>query len=329
MRRFLDQLGRRTKPHHGQLILLALLLAGAWHARQYTNAYSAHWRAAAYREVRNGPVSVFSFLPDAVLLDERVLQGAAWAFYGSALLWAAQVAVPWSGWLTALSFTLLMGLHYENKNALSHTTQLTCVLLYLYALWYACCARDIRAALRAGRFWSTPLYPNWVYALAVFYVGLFYLLSGVSKLAHSGPSWANGVSLQLWVELWGDKGSYWTQLLLAHRPVAQGLQAATLAAEVVALPAVCFRRTRPLLGLLLVGFHVGSISVFHFAFHANAVLVGLLLLPLDRWVPALVARWQAGRQPWPALDPACAWAGVYRAVRTRLDVLGWDAPADG
>lgn len=289
MKPLLDRLGQRTTPHFGQLVLVVLLLAAAWYCRQYAGSYSAGWRAAAWREVRNRPVSVFSFLPDTVLLDERALQAAAWVFYPAAFLWAARRLLPWSSWLAALSFTLVLALHFENKNALSHSTQLTCVLLWLYALWYACCARDVRAADRAGRFWHTPLYPNWVHALALFYVGLFYSLSGLSKLTCSGAAWANGVSLQLWVQLWGDRGSFWAQLVLAHRPLAQALQAATLAAELLALPAVCFRPTRALVGLALVAFHVGTISIFHYTFHANAVLVALLFLPFDRWVPGLLA----------------------------------------
>ncbi len=327
MKRLLNRLGQRTVPHHGQLVLLVLLLAAAWYCSQYAGSYASGWRAHTYRAVRNTPATVVSFLPDAVRCDERVLQGAAWVFYAAAVLWAAQVLLPWSSWLAALAFTLVMALHYENKNALAHSTHLTNVLLWLYALWYGCCAGDIRRALRAGRFWSTPLYPNWIQALALFYIGLFYSMSGVSKLVHSGVGWANGTSLQLWVMLWGDKASFWTQQLLAHRSLAQLLQTTTLAAEVVALPAVCFRRTRFLEGLALVGFHVGSISVFHYTFHANAVLIGLLFLPFDRWVPALALRWQARRRPAP--EPASAWGVVAQAIRARLDVVGWYESANG
>jgi hypothetical protein len=324
MKRLLDQLGQRTVPHYGQLVLLVTLLAAGWHCSQYAGSYARTWRTTTYREVRNPPATVVAFLPDAVRCDERVLQGSAWLFYAAAVLWAAQVLLPWSSWLAALAFTLVMALHFENKNALSHSTHLTCVLLWLYALWYGCCAGDIRRALRAGRFWSTPLYPNWVQALALFYVGFFYSLSGVSKLAHSGVAWANGTSLQVWVMLWGDKASVWTQLLLEHRWLAQLLQATTLAAEIAALPAVFFRRARVLEGLALVGFHIGSISVFHYTFHANAVLIGLLFLPLDRWVPALALRWQARRRPRPA--PTSAWV---RALRARLDVVGWYESTNG
>ena len=101
----------------------------------------------------------------------------------------------------------VVALYVENVTQVTHVAHVTNMLLLLHALWYQCYHREIRAALLQRRFWTTRLYPQWVHALGVFYLGLFYGLSGLMKLLTSGPSWANGVSLQLWTNLWGDPDS--------------------------------------------------------------------------------------------------------------------------
>ena len=131
--------------------------------------------------------------------------------------------------------------------------------MLIYALWYHFYRREIRDADREGRFWQTPLYPRWVYSLSVFYLGLFYGLSGFNKIAVSGLSWPNGVSLQLWAELFGDKSSVFTQIILSSRTAAAAMQWAALIGECGGLVAIVSRRLRPLVGMLLIGFHVAQI----------------------------------------------------------------------
>src|SRR5207248_767783 len=170
------------------------------------------------------------------------IQVCAVLFVAGSLLWLAQVVIPWSGWLTSLSFTAVVALYVENAVQVTHVAHVTNMLLLLHALWYHFDAREIRASLRAGRFWSTPLYPRWVHALAVCYLGLFYGMSGLLKFLTSGFGWANGVSLQLWTNLWGERGSFWTHLILEHRSVAGAMQAATLLGESSGFLAIFFPR---------------------------------------------------------------------------------------
>jgi hypothetical protein len=288
LRAFLDRLGERTRPHYGQLVLWTLLACAA----AFTVYFETHWSDPEKRtsDVRTGPVSVISFLPDAALLNRGVHVACGVLFAAGAALWVFRVGVPWSAWLTAVSFSGVLALYFESVGQVTHVAHPVNAFLYIYALWYTFYAADIRAANRAGRFWATPLYPRWAYSLGVFYLGLFYGLSGLNKLATSGFGWANGVSLQLWAELFGDKGSWFTQAILSSRAVAAALQWAALAGECGGLVAVVSARLRPFVGLLLIGFHVGQIAVFGWGFHANMALLALTFLPAYQWTPRAVAR---------------------------------------
>ena len=230
---------------------------------------------------------MLSFLPAAVLTNLVVLHVAGVLFVAGSLLWAGRLLVPWSGWITSLSFTAVVALYMENMTQVTHVAHVTNMLLLLHALWYQSWSREIRTASRQGRFWTTRLYPRWVHALAVFYLGLFYGLSGLMKWCTSGPGWANGVSLQLWTHLFGDEQSPFKRLILEHRWMALALQYATLFGETAGLLAIVSRWARPVVGLMLIGFHIGAISVFSWGFHANVAMLFLFFFPCDRWVAAL------------------------------------------
>jgi hypothetical protein len=245
------------------------------------------------RGARTGPATVISFLPDAVLLDGRVFAACGLLFPAGALLWGAGRCLPWSAWLATLSFTAVVALYLEGSSQATHVAHLTNTLLFVYLMWYHFYDRDIRAARRQGRFWRTALYPRWAHSLSVFAVGLFYGLSGLTKLSQSGLAWANGTSLQLWATLWGDPESLGTRLILSSRPLAAGLQWATLVGETGGLVAIVSARLRPLVGLALIGFHAGSIWVFGWGFHANVAILALVFLPCYTGVPRLVAWWES------------------------------------
>jgi hypothetical protein len=292
IRQSLEWLGERSRPHYGQLTLVVLLVCGlafCWY-------FQGHYGETRTSDERTGPVSVFSFLPDAVLLNRPVFRLCGVLFAAGAVLWAGKLWLPWSGWLAALSFTAVVALYLENASQVTHVAHLTNTLLIVYALWYHFYARDIRAAARAGRFWTTPLFPRWVYSLSVFSVGMFYGWSGLSKLLANGPGWANGVSLQLWVSLFGDPHSVCTRLILSDRRLATALQTLTLVGETGGFLAIVVPGVRPLVGVTLIGFHLAAISVFGWGFHANLLLVGLVFLPCHRWVRWCVERWEERRR---------------------------------
>src|SRR5262249_40477522 len=71
------------------------------------------------------------------------------------------------------------------------------------------------------------------------------------------------------------------------------MQAATLVGETGSFAAIVFPRLRPWVGLLLISFHLVTINVFGWGFHANVLILGLVFLPCYRWVPR---GWCAGRR---------------------------------
>jgi len=293
-RRDWNWLGELSRPHFGQLTLWLLLIC----AQPLCGYFLYNWRGPlSDLGQRTGPASVLSFLPDAILLSRVSILILGGLFVLGSLFWLAQVWIPWSGWLTSLSFTGVVALYMENATQATHVAHATNMMLLIHALWYHCYRQEIRSALAEGRFWITLLYPRWVHALGVFTLGMLYGLSGLMKLLTSGVSWANGVSLQLWTNLWGDKGSLFTPLLLEHRWIARLLQLVTVVGETGGFLAIICRRCRPVIGLMLIAFHVGAISVFRWGFHANLVLLILFFLPCDRWVPALVDFWERRTRP--------------------------------
>ncbi len=284
--RFLDRLGERTRPHYGQVVLWTVLVCSCF----LCIYFELYWGEKRTSDVRTPlPTSLLSFLPAEFLLNRRVIIGCGVLFFVGAALWALRRLTPWSGWLTALSFNAVVALYLENSSQETHVAHVAGGFLLIYALWYHCYRREIREADREGRFWRTALYPRWVYSLSVFYLGLFYALSGFNKLAVSGWSWPNGVSLQLWAELFGDKSSVFTQIILSNRTAAAAMQWAALIGECGGLVAIVSARLRPLVGLLLIGFHVAQICVFGWGFHTNMAMLALVFLPAYQWTPRVVA----------------------------------------
>jgi hypothetical protein len=239
---------------------------------------------------RIGPATILSWLPSGLLGDPRVYHVAWTALTIASVLWACQLLVPWSAWAATLAYVTAVAMVHENAASVSHSRNMTAVLLFIHALWYHIHRRQIAASLAAGAFWSTPLYPNWAWSLSLLYIGLFHTFAGLSKLAASGLGWANGTSLQLWVHLWGRPESCLRDVVLSSRSLALVLQIVTLVIETGAIVAVWSPLIRPWLGLALLGLYGGVIDVFGYAFQYNAAWVALFFLPVER-IAARVASW--------------------------------------
>jgi hypothetical protein len=287
------------------MLVLACLLVCAFPLAGY---FLMAWPGNLPHGRRVGPATIFSWLPDPILCDRRVQIAFGLLFGISASAWAAQRLLPWSAALTALAFTATVAFYAENATQLTHVAHLTNVLLVLYAVWYVTCRAEIKKALQTGRFWQTALYPRWVYSCSVFAVGYFYGISGLMKWLTSGPGWANGVSMQIWVQLFSrDPYSYWTQLVLSDRRLAMALQWAALIGETSGFVAILSRTLRPWIGLLLIAFHVGQIVLFGWGFHANMIILALVFLPVYEWMTRWIDRRQpAPRKETPAAAPAVA-----------------------
>ncbi len=147
-------------PHYGQLVLWTVL-ACSFLLCYYFEFYYGNKRAS---DLRTGPVSVLSFLPDAILLNRGVVIACGVVFAGAALLWAFRYLIPWSSWAAALSFNAVVAAFtLENSSRETHVAHVAGGFLLIYALWYHFYAKEIRdASTGENRFWRTALYPRWV-----------------------------------------------------------------------------------------------------------------------------------------------------------------------
>src|SRR5262249_3449292 len=126
-------LGELTRPHFGQLTLWLLLLC----AEPLCGYFLLHWRGlVSDLGHRTAPSTILSFVLDAVLLNRVSILVLSGLFLLGSLLWLVQVGIPWSGWLTSLCFTGVVGLYVENATQVTHVAHATNMMLLLHALWY-------------------------------------------------------------------------------------------------------------------------------------------------------------------------------------------------
>lgn len=263
-----------SPPHLGQLVNWTLLIAAV---------VLACWPIEVHEGVRQGPVSVFSWLPEYVLRSPISFWAVRGALLTGVILWAAQRFLPWSCWLTTIAFTAMWSLKVENVHNTAHIFNVANMLLVVQSLWITFHAAEIRAALKRGDYYASPLLPRWVVLLGVAYLGLFHTAAGLTKLWFVGPCWANGISLQLWTHLWGHSWAPSTWLILSSRSYTAALQAATLVIETAGVLAV-YRPWRTWIGLGLLGFYAGVLLTFDYGFHFNALLTAFYLLPVEGWL---------------------------------------------
>jgi len=200
----------------------------------------------------------------------------------AAVLWALQKAVPYSAWAATGLFVLIESLRQETSHYSDHQPYTVTMVLVLLCAWYQIERRAIRIAASERRLAEALVLPRWVPALAIFYLALTYTLSGVDKLVHSGPSWADGTALRMWlVHSGAAERSTLGGWIAASPRVAFLLQTTTLAVETLALLATRTRITSVLLGVTLIGMHLATWHLFSVHFFGNMVLCAVFLV----WYP--------------------------------------------
>jgi hypothetical protein len=228
--------------------------------------------------------TIFAWLPEGLLRNPFFFTSVRVMLIVSVVCWAACIAVPISCWATTILFALMWSLRMENLTNGAHIFNVTNMLLLIHAMWFQFYHRDIRIAKSQGTFWQAPTYPRWVFLLSVFYLGWFHSLAGFTKIFESGFGWGNGVSLQLWTQIFGETSTPFAQIILYDSRLTAWLQRGALAIECLSILAIFHRLIRYAVGLGLVGFYVGVLTTFvTFGFHFNAILVALFLLPVDWW----------------------------------------------
>ncbi len=135
-----------------------------------------------------------------------------------------------------------------------------------------------------------------------FFVGLSYTLAALIKLVATGPGWADGIHLVLWILEKGTdvtaRAGIWEprpvqQLLLAHPTLGTRLLTGSLLLELLAFT-VWWQPFRLPILLALVGMHVGIYAVMQISFHFVAIELLLLALPWSSWLNRLLqVQWVA------------------------------------
>ena len=233
--------------------------------------------------VRSDQVAtIFAWLPEFVLRNAIFFTTVRVLLILSAILWAAKIAVPISCWTTTILFALMWSLRMENLTNGAHIFNVTNMLLLIHAMWFQFYHADMKASKDAGTFWQTPTYPRWVFMLSVFYLGWFHSLAGFTKILNTGLGWGNGVSLQLWTQVFGETSSPFAQVILYDSRLTAWLQTGALAIECLSILCIFHWLIRYAVGFGLIGFYIGVLTTFvTFGFHFNAILVALFLLPVD------------------------------------------------
>lgn len=178
------------------------------------------------------------------------------------------------GYLTVL---LLLHLQYAARYCLgeiSHGSNIIGIVLVGMALG-SMFFRD------AGTRW------RFIFGFSVFFVGLGYVSAATCKLIATGPTWVDGRHLWMWiaertVDTFSITGriehTLVQKLALSAVPIATLILTFGLLTELFGF-LLWFRRTRPYIGTLLFGMHVGILLSMQINFPANNVMLLLLAYP--------------------------------------------------
>lgn len=280
----LNLLGLRLNPLYGQLSLWAVLLTSVYVSLE-TNLLFQYLP-------KNITVSVIGYLLPAQFLNEPFFFHACRnLFWFSAALWAAvpflgglgqralRVIIPVSAWTTYLAYTITASLYWENLPWIYHKFVLPSWLLLIHALWCQFYLNEISTSLSNRTYWNTPLYPFWVRFLSVYFIAIFYTFSGASKLL-STMNWADGLSLQLWTQLFGNHNSFFGKLILSDRLLAAILQKGALALECLSFTAMFNIWSRMAIGMGLLILHFVIDVTLNIDFRAHMILIAVYFLPL-------------------------------------------------
>lgn len=302
-----------TKPHVGQFVVWGILL----HAIVFL---PVHLPLSA--GPRNGPATVLSFLPEVFLTAPPVFHFFRWLLVAAGILWALQLLVPLSSWVSVIAYTVTVALVFENSTQIDHTKNLANLVLFVHAMWYHFDATNICTALTRNAFWTSRVYPKWIHFLSVFCIAIYHSNAALSKLLQSGIGWPNGLSLQLWVHLMGREHSLVNTFILSSRTTAALMQWATLLLEASSLVALFCPRLRVPIGVALLGLYIGIADSFGFSFALNGFLIAAFFFPWAGIIDRACNSAQSTLMMKIAVRRGSRLERMLRVAIPRLDVLG-------
>ncbi len=307
------KLSSATKPHVGQFVVWGILL----HAIVFL---PVHLPLSA--GPRNSPATVLSLLPEVILTAPPVFHFFRWLLVAAGILWALQLLVPLSSWVSVIAYTITVALVFENSTQIDHTKNLANLVLFVHAMWYHFHASDIRTALNRNAFWTSRVYPRWIHSLSISCIAIYHSNAALSKLLQSGIEWTNGLSLQLWVHLMGREHSLINTLILSSRTTAALMQWATLLVEASSLVAVFCPRLRVPIGVALLGLYVGIADSFGFCFALNGFLIAAFFFPWAGIIDRLCNTAESILMVTIVVRRGSRLERMLRVAMPRLDVLG-------
>ncbi len=272
-------LARLLPPQHAlDLALFRVLVVLAW-VVTIDPRLAAHF--ALYPDELCFPPFVWNRLIRVVHVPEFGVWTAYAIFLGSSLAALLGWRARWALFVMLLSGGLVLTIP-QFFGKVNHTNHLVWFVMLLIASPCAdALSLDARRRARAG-IASSPS-PSHVYSvpllLSVLLVGLAYLVPGLRKLQHAGLAWGNaehliGILHVKWLEF--DAWTPWPRI--DRFPLLCGLAGkGALAFEILFLPLACWRRTRPLVIVLGLLFHLGTLWFMRIALWHMAIAYAALV----------------------------------------------------
>jgi hypothetical protein len=285
---------RKGRPHQPELVLLFLLVYCLGSGLQaLLQTPKSFYTADAFKPQALGVRGVgwAVLFPPSWITSYSFNRVVALILVVSAVYWLLKCGLAWSPIVTALSYGLLDCLDKSRNFLFHHQLHAAAFILLVFAVFYFLQRREIGSNLKEYQFWDRPIYPRWVLALSLTYLGTFYGAAGVQKLLHGwlGTGTDSGVTLQVLCFIRSRRDSLVARLFIDSRPFAILAMTATLVLELGALVGMLSRRLRPWWSMGLIAMHFLIGLAMGIWFNSLMGLVVLMGFPFDRWLTSAQA----------------------------------------
>lgn len=321
------------RPTRGE-VLLFLLLVNVIHDGYFafTQPLSGFLESDAFSPIALGitPRGWVAFFPESWVLSHTLYQAVGLIAFLSSLLWMFKRCLPWAAMVCALAHGLQISLEESLMFNYKHQALPGVTLLILYAGLYTLRHASFSNALREKRFWSSKLYPQWVFALVVAYVGLLYSSAGMIKILLGGADSVDGLTLQMLLFRASPSQSleslaWFAKPIVQYRLMATASMFAAVLLETGAVVAFMVPWLRRYWALGLVVMQTSILLTLGIPFKIHIALLIWIALPFGAWLEALGA-WMRDRGWSIRLErESIGWHAIYRLIYA-VDVLGILSP---